>query len=73
MGSGTAARSLTMEKLRVSSRIRTVWDGIRTSLWFVPSIMMVAAGALAAGGIWLDLNVYGSDNQNLPWWIYSRA
>jgi len=59
-----------MEKLRVSSRLRTVWDGIRTSLWFVPSIMMAGAAVLAALGIWLDLNVFGADNQNLPWWIY---
>jgi uncharacterized membrane protein len=59
-----------MEKLHVSSRLRTIWDGIRTSLWFVPSIMMVAAGVLATVGIWLDLNVFGADNQNLPWWIY---
>ena len=53
-----------------SSRLRTVWDSIRTSFWFVPSIMMVSAIGLAGLGFWLDFRFAGRDAQSVPWWVY---
>lgn len=62
-----------MAKPRFSSRVRAAWDGVRTSLWFVPTLMMAAAFVLAAIGIWLDLMVFQPDRSNVPWWIYVSA
>ena len=58
-----------MDRLRISGRLRTVWDGIRTSFWFVPSIMMASGAGIAAAAIWVDLNLLGS-GQHSPWWIF---
>jgi uncharacterized membrane protein len=62
-----------MRRLRPSSRLRTAWDNIRTSFWFVPSIMMVAAIGLAAFGFWLDFRFTGRAAQSVPWWVYVSA
>ena len=59
-----------MGKMQRSSRLRTGWDSIRTSFWFVPSLMMVAATGLAAVGFWLDFRFAGRDAQAVPWWVY---
>src|SRR5512134_2139653 len=61
---------LRMGKMQKSSRLRSAWDDIRTSFWFVPSIMMVAAVGLAAFGLWLDFHFAGRDAQSVPWWVY---
>jgi uncharacterized membrane protein len=55
---------------RISNRLRTAWDGIRTSLWFVPSIMMTGAVALFAAGLWLDTGVLARNGRAVPWWVY---
>jgi uncharacterized membrane protein len=59
-----------MDRLRESSRLRTVWDTIRTSLWFVPSLMMAAGVGIAAAAIWVDLNLLGPTNERVLWWIF---
>lgn len=56
--------------MRLSSRWRTAWDNIRTSFWFVPSIMMISAIGLAAVGFGLDFHFMGRDPESVPWWIY---
>lgn len=35
-------------------RLVKIWDSVRSSFWFVPSLMAVAATALAFGGVALD-------------------
>jgi uncharacterized membrane protein len=59
-----------MRKMQKSSRLRSAWDGIRTSFWFVPSIMMVGAIGLWALGFWLDMYFAGREAQSVPWWVY---
>ncbi len=53
-------------------RIATWWDAVRSSYWFVPSLMVTGSIALAAGAVWVDRNYdlasvpligyFGSDN-----------
>lgn len=59
-----------MGKRPPSSRLRTAWDSLRTSFWFVPSIMMVLASGLAALGLWLDFSFSGQSERQVPWWVY---
>lgn len=59
-----------MGKRPSSSRLRTAWDSLRTSFWFVPSVMMVLASGLAAFGFWLDFSLSGRSERQVPWWVY---
>lgn len=61
---------MVMAILQQSSRLQTAWDSIRTSFWFVPSIMMIVAIGLAGLGFGLDFHVLSRDPRPLPWWIY---
>ncbi|NLF30142.1 MAG: DUF2254 domain-containing protein [Planctomycetes bacterium] len=36
------------------AREATLWDAVRSSYWFVPSVMVAGSIALAAGAIWAD-------------------
>ena len=56
--------------LQQSSRLQTIWDAIRTSLWFVPSVMMVVGVVLAGLGFGLDLHFSGVGPGSVPWWVY---
>lgn len=56
--------------MQKSSHLRTAWDSIRTSLWFVPSIMMVTAIGLVGLGFGLDVYFAGRGAQSVPWWVY---
>ncbi|HEV7255878.1 MAG TPA: DUF2254 domain-containing protein [Mesorhizobium sp.] len=48
----------------------TTWDYIRTSLWFVPSLMFVVGVLLAVAMLWMD-PALGSEDQAWGWWINS--
>jgi uncharacterized membrane protein len=61
---------LRMGKMQKSSHLRAAWDNIRTSFWFVPSVMMIAAVGLWALGFWLDFRFAGREARSVPWWIY---
>jgi uncharacterized membrane protein len=36
------------------TRLSSTWEALRSSFWFVPALMTLAAAGLAAGSIWLD-------------------
>ena len=50
------------------NRLLTLWDAIRTSLWFVPMLMVVAGAVLAVAMLQLDAGRGGDDGVR-AWWI----
>lgn len=50
--------------------IKNVWDNVRTSFWFVPTIMTIGAVILAIFTLWVDQE-YGIVDSPVSWWIYS--
>jgi uncharacterized membrane protein len=52
------------------NRFLTLWDNVRTSLWLIPSILIVAGIALAVMMLQVDAG-YGSEDQVRAWWINS--
>ena len=44
---------------RVKARLRNLWEKLRTSFWFVPTLMAAASAGLAFGTIRLDGSVLG--------------
>jgi uncharacterized membrane protein len=49
-------------------RLRTTWDLLRTSFWFVPSLMVLAAAALAAATVVLERRFV--DAAEAPFYLY---
>lgn len=47
--------------------IKNLWSHIRTSFWFVPSLMVLGAGGLSFASIYLDK--YLNDSKVLPAWM----
>lgn len=54
-------------------RIQAFWDGIRTGLWFVPTMMMLVACGLAAGTITLDAWLTAGTSISAPWWVFAST
>jgi len=54
----------------MSNWFLTVWDSVRTSLWLIPSILIIAGTGLAATMLHVDAG-YGSEDQIRAWWINS--
>ena len=54
----------------MSNWLRARWDYLRTSLWLIPSLMIVAGLGLATGMLRVDAG-YGSEDQIRAWWINS--
>jgi len=52
----------------LSNRIRTLWDALRTSLWLIPAIMMVAGAALSVAMLQVDAGDGAEDGVH-AWWI----
>jgi uncharacterized membrane protein len=50
-------------------RLRTIWDYLRTSFWFVPALMALGAVLLVLGGHALDRRL--SAGAALPWFVPS--
>jgi uncharacterized membrane protein len=50
------------------NRLLTVWDAIRTGLWFVPTLMVAAGAGLAISMLELDA-ARGGEPAELAWWL----
>ena len=55
----------------MKSRLLGVWDGLRTSFWFVPTLMALAAAALSFGTLALDGGAVGKKFANSVGWLWS--
>lgn len=53
---------------RMLSRLLNAWDYVRTSLWFVPTLMVVMAGLLALLAIRAD-GLFASAAAGNAWWM----
>lgn len=51
-------------------RLRAAWDGVRTSLWLVPSVMVLAGIALAVLLLRVDAG-RGLEDRLDAWWLHS--
>ncbi len=51
--------------------VTKIWDSLRASYWFVPSIMVISAVALAIGAVAFDRALVGDGEVELPGWIYA--
>jgi uncharacterized membrane protein len=51
--------------------LRTVWDAVATSLWFVPLLMMCGSFLLASLTFWIDSRLDASSGGADFWWIYA--
>jgi len=54
----------------MSKRLLATWDVVRTSLWLVPSIMIVLGIGLAVAMLQIDAG-HGSEDNVRAWWINS--
>lgn len=52
-------------------RLLYLWDSLRTSYWFVPAVMSLAAAGIAAGAIALDRTIHDRALAESVWWIYT--
>ncbi|MXQ14223.1 DUF2254 family protein [Microvirga makkahensis] len=53
-------------------RLTATWDGVRTSLWLVPAVMVLLGVGLAVAMLRMDVG-HGSEDQVRVWWINSGA
>jgi uncharacterized membrane protein len=53
-------------------RLRTAWDALRTSFWFVPALMGVGGGLVTALSLMLERTASASA-QSVPWFVYVGA
>lgn len=53
------------------ARVRTVWEIIGSSLWFIPGIFIIGAAALAWGAVSIELDVTGAGGA--VWWLHSGS
>lgn len=52
-------------------RLRTIWDDLRTSFWFVPSLMALGGLGLVFAGYALDARLSARADRLLPWFVPS--
>ncbi len=52
----------------MKTRFAHRWATLRTSFWFVPSLMVIAATLLASAALWVDTTLAGAP---LPPWVYT--
>ncbi|MXQ10502.1 DUF2254 domain-containing protein [Microvirga makkahensis] len=50
-------------------RLRTLWEFLRTSFWFVPSLMAAGAVGLVALTIWVERSMTAA-SPSIPWFLY---
>lgn len=60
---------LEMELARPTAKLRNAWLRARTSLWFVPSLLVLASMVLAEGALYVDDSL-GTDQPH-AWWFFS--
>lgn len=51
----------------MKTRLLNAWESLRSSLWFVPSLMIVSAAALAFGTVALDAHVNAKLARSVSW------
>ncbi len=51
------------------NRLLTIWDSVRTSLWLLPSVMVIAAVGLAVAMLKVDAG-FGAEDRLHTWWIH---
>jgi uncharacterized membrane protein len=51
------------------TRFQHLWNHLSASYWFIPSIMMASAAALAFGMVWADVHLLGPPTGAL--WLYT--
>ena len=55
----------------MKSRLLGFWENLRTTFWFVPSLMALAAAGLAGGTVALDTNAIGKKLASSIGWLWS--
>lgn len=55
----------------MKSRLLSWWEHLRTSFWFVPTVMALAAAGLSAGTVALDRGPVGKKLANSVGWLWS--
>lgn len=53
------------------TKLASLWDSIRGSLWFVPSVMAVTSVTLAFGSLWIDHHLQDPASEKAVSWLYS--
>ena len=53
----------------MSPRVRLLWSSLRSSFWFIPSLMTSAAAALSFGAAWIDDRY--EPNLAGYWWLFA--
>ncbi len=57
----------------MNGQLRTLLQAIRTSYWFIPSLMALAAVLLGAGMVWLDVRLGTSWLKGVSWYQQIQA
>ncbi len=52
------------------TRISYLWDSLRTSYWFVPTLLNVSAAILAFGMVAFDRGIQDAPIAEKVWWVY---
>lgn len=50
-----------------------LWERVRDSLWFIPSVMTVGAVVLATGMVWVDQWLLSSLEMGELWWLFGGS
>jgi len=50
-------------------RLLNLWFRLKTSLWFVPALMTLGAGAIAVVALRIDSDLLSEGER--VWWLYS--
>jgi uncharacterized membrane protein len=56
--------------LQHRGRPRALWDYLKTSFWFVPAMLALAAALLALASLWLDARLAVFPAEAVPWLVY---
>ena len=51
----------------MKATLLTFWEDVRSSYWFIPSLMALAAVFLSSGAIYLDGMIGSSWMDQIPW------
>lgn len=58
----------------MKNRMITIWDSVTTSLWFMPSLLIMGSIVLAFLMLWVDTQTkLGLDATEDIWWVFARS
>lgn len=57
----------------MNTRIAYLWDGFRSSLWFVPTILSLAVALLAPLAVRVDIELHGWLPEHVPWLVMTPS